>query len=60
MTGYDGGKLSKTARFSFDARVDDMQVSEDLHMVAVHLLMKVLLSSCKTTVPSCSLGGQDE
>ncbi len=53
VTGYDGGKLSKVARFSVDARIDDMQISEDVHMVVVHLLMKVLLSACKKITAPC-------
>ncbi len=42
ITGYDGGMLKKNAKYSFNAAVNDMQVSEDLHMIWVHLMMKCL------------------
>lgn len=42
ITGYDGGNLRREAEYSVNARVDDMQVSEDVHMVLVHLTMRVL------------------
>jgi D-sedoheptulose 7-phosphate isomerase len=42
ITGYDGGKLKRTAKLSVNANVKDMQVTEDLHMMIAHLTMKVL------------------
>jgi len=43
ITGYNGGKLKKMAKKNLNAPVDDMQISEDLHMVFVHLVMKILI-----------------
>lgn len=40
-TGYDGGKLKQMAMFSVNANVDDMQISEDIHMILTHLTMQV-------------------
>jgi D-sedoheptulose 7-phosphate isomerase len=40
ITGFDGGKLRTIARHSFNAGVNDMQLSEDLHMMWVHIMMK--------------------
>lgn len=42
LTGYDGGKLKKIARHSINANVDDMQISEDTHLILTHLTMQVL------------------
>lgn len=41
-TGYDGGKLKKIVHHSVNANVLDMQISEDIHMILVHIIMKVL------------------
>jgi len=42
LTGFDGGQLKKMSKYSFNAAINDMQVSEDMHMVFVHLMMKCL------------------
>ena len=42
VTGYDGGKLKQLAHHSVNANINDMQISEDIHMILVHLTMKVL------------------
>jgi len=42
ITGYDGGILRKIAKLSVNANINDMQVSEDIHMILGHLTMKVL------------------
>jgi D-sedoheptulose 7-phosphate isomerase len=42
ITGYDGGKLKQIAKHSVNAGIDDMQVTEDIHMIIAHLTMKVL------------------
>lgn len=42
LTGYDGGKLRKTAKYSVNANINDMQISEDIHMILCHLLMTLL------------------
>ncbi len=41
-TGFNGGKLRQLAQHSVNANVSDMQVSEDMHMVFVHLMMKIV------------------
>jgi len=41
FTGYSGGVLKDVAQYSINASVDDMQISEDMHMVFVHLMMKI-------------------
>lgn len=42
MTGYDGGKLKELSDFNMHADIMDMQVSEDLHMIFDHMMMRVL------------------
>lgn len=47
LTGYNGGKLKELAQCSVNANIDDMQISEDLHMVLVHLTMQVVEKEAK-------------
>lgn len=42
ITGYSGGALKKKAKYSVNIGVDDMQISEDLHMMLDHLAMKII------------------
>lgn len=38
ITGYHGGKLKELADYHMDAMVDDMQISEDIHMIFDHMM----------------------
>ena len=42
ITGFDGGHLRKIARHSVNVNVNNMQITEDLHMIITHLIMTVL------------------
>jgi D-sedoheptulose 7-phosphate isomerase len=42
LTGYDGGKLKERAKYNVHIPVEDMQITEDLHMVLDHCMMKIL------------------
>lgn len=42
FTGYDGGKLKEIVSLSIDANIDDMQISEDIHLILTHLTMQIL------------------
>ncbi|MBN1183734.1 MAG: SIS domain-containing protein [Bacteroidales bacterium] len=42
VTGYKGGILKNLAQYSVNANVDDMQISEDIHMILVHVTMRIL------------------
>jgi D-sedoheptulose 7-phosphate isomerase len=44
ITGFDGGKLKLLADYNLHVDVDDMQVSEDIHLLFNHLIMSVLKS----------------
>ena len=38
LTGYDGGILKQIVKYSVNANVNDMQISEDIHMMLCHLI----------------------
>ena len=42
ITGYHGGKLKEISKYSVNANIDDMQISEDIHMMLNHLALKVI------------------
>jgi D-sedoheptulose 7-phosphate isomerase len=42
ITGYDGGRLREAAKMSVNANVRDMQLSEDIHVVLCHMIMRLL------------------
>lgn len=44
FTGYDGGKLRKIAKYNVHIDVDNMQVTEDIHLVLNHMMMFILAS----------------
>ena len=42
VTGYDGGRVKQLADYSTHVDVDDMQISEDMHMIFDHMIMRVV------------------
>jgi D-sedoheptulose 7-phosphate isomerase len=42
LTGYNGGKLKEIAMHNAHINVDDMQITEDVHMILDHCIMKIL------------------
>ena len=40
--GFDGGSLRKLADHTLHVPIDDMQITEDVHLVASHILTRVL------------------
>lgn len=40
--GFDGGKLKKTAQYPVYVKCDDMKVTEDIHSIISHVIMKML------------------
>lgn len=42
-TGYDGGQLKKISKYSVNANVDDMQLSEDIHLLLTHICMQLYI-----------------
>ena len=41
ITGYHGGRLKELADYHTDAMTDDMQISEDMHMIFDHMMYNV-------------------
>lgn len=52
MTGFGGGKISKMADISVNAPVQDMEVTEDLHMVVFNIIKKEMQSRLMGDSPS--------
>ena len=42
IVGYNGGKMKELADYSIHVDINDMQISEDLHMILDHMMMWVL------------------
>jgi D-sedoheptulose 7-phosphate isomerase len=42
LTGFNGGKLKEIAELSVNAHINDMQISEDIHVIIMHILYKLL------------------
>lgn len=42
LTGYSGGKLKELADYRMHVNIDDMQITEDLHMCFDHMMYRVL------------------
>lgn len=42
ITGYSGGIVKELGKYNVHVPVDDMQITEDLHMVLDHCMMKIL------------------
>lgn len=42
LTGYDGGVLKNISAFSVNANINDMQISEDIHMMICHMIYNIL------------------
>jgi D-sedoheptulose 7-phosphate isomerase len=42
FTGYNGGKMLKICKYNVHIPINDMQITEDLHMVLDHCMMRVL------------------
>jgi len=44
LTGYDGGELMKLADHPIHVNINDMQKSEDVHMIIGHLIFQIIAS----------------
>lgn len=42
LTGYSGGKLRALADYRMHVNIDDMQITEDVHMMFDHMMMRVI------------------
>jgi len=48
LTGYNGGTLRRIAALSVNANIDNMQISEDIHMMICHMIYSILMNGEKT------------
>ena len=44
LVGYDGGKMKALADYCVHVSINDMQISEDIHLIIDHLMMSILSS----------------
>lgn len=42
LVGYDGGKLKKIAKNYIHVNIDNMQITEDIHLILDHMMMYIL------------------
>lgn len=47
ITGYSGGKLRELADYYMHVNIDDMQITEDIHMSFDHMMYRVLSDELK-------------
>ena len=44
LTGFSGGLLKQKAKHSVHANIDDMQITEDIHMALCHMMYSILMT----------------
>lgn len=42
FTGYSGGKLKAMAKYNIHVAIDNMQITEDIHLILNHMMMYIL------------------
>ena len=42
FTGFDGGLLKKKSDINLHVPINDMQISEDFHVIAMHIMYSIL------------------
>ncbi len=42
LVGYNGGQLKKIAKYNIHVNINNMQITEDLHLVLDHMMMYIL------------------
>lgn len=47
FSGYSGGKLKRIVKHSVHVPIDDTQITEDVHMIFDHCMMKILWACAK-------------
>ena len=43
FTGYDGGKLKQLANISIDTKINNMQITEDIHLIIEHMMISLFI-----------------
>lgn len=42
FTGYNGGKLKEIAKYNIHVAIENMQITEDIHLILNHMMMYIL------------------
>lgn len=42
FTGYSGGRLKELAKYNIHVAIDNMQITEDIHLILNHMMMYIL------------------
>jgi D-sedoheptulose 7-phosphate isomerase len=45
FSGFEGGTLSKIAKYSVVSPINNMQISEDIHLILCHLIMRTMMNT---------------
>jgi D-sedoheptulose 7-phosphate isomerase len=53
MCGYDGGKIIGIADIHVHAPIDNMEVTEDVHLVAIHCLKTMMIQRLGNQPAKC-------
>jgi len=51
LCGFDGGKIKRIAKLSIHAEIDDMEVSEDVHLVIAHCVKRMIMKRLNIPCP---------
>lgn len=49
LTGFGGGKLKQIAKHSVNTNIEDMQITEDVHMMLCHMIYSIMMNPEKNT-----------
>jgi len=55
FSGYSGGKIAKLADLSIHVPVEDMEISEDVHLIIAHMVKQALM---RTSKPVLGMGSK--
>ena len=47
FVGFDGGKLKKISDYSLHVNINNMQISEDMHLICCHLISTMIREDIK-------------
>lgn len=45
FTGYDGGKLKQLSDVSVDTNINNMQITEDIHLIIEHMMISIFMET---------------
>ena len=49
LTGFGGGKLKQIAKHSVNTNIEDMQITEDVHMMLCNMIYSIMMNPEKNT-----------